>query len=84
MSYGIMLNWLDQGGVLLRDWLGISQQVVSNCIMPHKFCIFFYDDDDDYYCFTFLFCSIKLSLSLPMNEFYLFLIVFPIPVGESE
>ena len=49
--------------LLLRDWLGTGQWVVSNYIVHHWFCIFFYC----YYKFPFLFCPIKLLLPQPMN-----------------
>uniref|UniRef100_A0A8C3KGJ2 Uncharacterized protein n=1 Tax=Calidris pygmaea TaxID=425635 RepID=A0A8C3KGJ2_9CHAR len=54
-------NWQ----LLLGNRLGISQRVVSNCIVHHLFCIFFYH----YYCnyFLFLCCPIKLFLSQPTN-----------------
>lgn len=46
-------------------WASASR-VVSNCIVHHLFCIFYYYNFY-YYYFPFLFCPSKLSLSQPMH-----------------
>lgn len=79
-------SWLQLTGLLLlMVWLGFEQQVVSNCIVDNLLCVLFYHHHH-YYYFPFVFCSIKLSLSLlnslsPLMRFlpFILLILSPIP-----
>lgn len=73
-------NWEDliRWQILLRDWLGLSQQVMSNCIMHHLFYIFFHC----YYIFTFLSCPSKLCLSHPTSFTFCFCQFSPWSLSE--
>jgi len=67
-------QWLLPG-----DWQGISGWVVSNCIVPHFFSVFFYH----HYFFPYFSVLLKKYLSQPMS-FMFFPILSPIPFGGGS
>lgn len=69
MKIVVIICWWE----LLRDGLGNSQWVGSNCTGYRLLYVFFY-----YYYFPFPFCPINLSLSQPMS-FYFFSLQFSLP-----
>lgn len=73
-------SWL--GKLLLGDWQGISQLVVSNCIVHQWFCKFFF-----FYLFFFsfqilIFFHMNISLSL-LTCFTFFCNSLPYPSGAT-
>ena len=68
--------------VLLRDWLSISQHVVSNCIVRQLLCIFYFYSNL-LLLLIIHFGPIKLSLC-QLTYFTIFPVPSPIPLEVGE
>ena len=69
-------SWLGDGDCCSgMGWASISRWW-TNCTVHCLFCVFYY-----YYCFLFLCCPIKLSLSQPMSSNFLPVLILILLVG---